>query len=130
MRAAKQALPRVIEKAVISQTIAYNAGITSFYVGRVGEELDRFLNVLLLGGQIGETISLHAATQAAAGDRWACVLCKWLHWTVERDHCPKTLTNTSTPIAAGLRAGAQLVAVATVVSVAYSSIFLLLKSAL
>lgn len=130
MRAAKQALPKVIEKAIVSQTIAYKAGITSFYAGRVGEELDRFLNVILLGGQIGETISLHAATEALAEARWACVLCKWLHWTVERDHCPKTLANTSTPIAAGLRAGVQLVAVATVLAFAYSSIFLLLRNIL
>lgn len=112
MQASKQPLDKVIEIAVVTQTRAFKRGITTLYIGRLGEEFDRFLNVAILRGQIGETISLHAATDALEGDRWACALCRWLHWTVERNHCAKTIAVIETPTAAGLRAGAQLVAIA------------------
>ena len=84
--------------------------ITDTYPGRVGEALDIFLNVLLLRGRAGQTISLHAAEDAPR-ERWACWLCRWLSLTVERDHCAKTLAGESISERGGLLAGGQLIVV-------------------
>jgi hypothetical protein len=79
------------------------------YVWRCGEELDRFLNVTLLGGMVGETISTHSAREASSR-RWACVMCRWLSFSVEKDHCAKTLAGQSISPRGGLKAGVQLLA--------------------
>ncbi len=90
--------------------------ITNSYAGRCGEELDRLLNVALLDGSVGETVSHHAATAEKAGKRWACLLCAWLSRTVEKDHCAKTLAGESISPRAGVLAGLQLLAVALALS--------------
>lgn len=89
------------------------------YLTNLGEGLDRFLNTVLLAGRFDQTISHHAATAQASGRVWGCLLCRWLSLTVERDHCPKTLADEAVSTAAGLKALAQLVLVATALSVAY-----------
>jgi hypothetical protein len=88
--------------------------ITDTYLGRVGEELDRFINVTVLDGAVGQTVSMHAAADAGQGKLWACMLCRWLSWTVETDHCRKTLQGEAVKTMTGVRAGVQLIALATV----------------
>lgn len=90
--------------------------ILDTYAGRVGRELDVFLNVVALGGAPGETVSTHAAEAAVKGQRWACVLCRWLALTVETAHCPKTLAGATVSPRAGLLAAIQLFAVALTLS--------------
>lgn len=81
------------------------------YFWNCGEALDQFLNVVLLDGDVGETISMHAAKSAEVPKVWACVLCRWLSWTVETNHCDKTLGNAAISRRGGLLAGMQLFAV-------------------
>jgi len=57
------------------------------YIVRLGEAIDALLNVVLLNGNVGETISLHAALAQQAGERWGCILCRVLNAVVERHHC-------------------------------------------
>lgn len=83
----------------------------------LGEELDTFLNVLLLwfvppATKRNQTISEHAAEAQTQKRLWGCVLCQWLSWTVERNHCGKTLRGAAMTRIAALKAGAQLVLVA------------------
>jgi hypothetical protein len=80
------------------------------YFWRVGEVLDQFLNVTVLDGQLGESISEHAAVDAAAGKWWACILCKYLAVTVDPTHCQDTLAGKQTSNIDGLKAGIQLLA--------------------
>lgn len=89
------------------------------YLRKVGVALDEFLNVLVLDGNVGDTISLHAAQQADNKKEWACLLCKWLSLTVEKNHCEKTLANEPTKAAAAIKAGLQLLAVASVLGACY-----------
>ena len=84
------------------------------YPYRCGEALDEGLNVVLFNGDPHVTISEHAADAQHAKRRWGCVLCQWLSWTVERNHCAKTLAGTSMTRLGALFAGAQLVTVAIV----------------
>jgi hypothetical protein len=88
------------------------------YLWRIGEALDQFLNVALLGGDVGETISYHAASKVDPPRRkqWACALCEWLSLTVEKDHCIKTLHGVSISERGGLKAGLQLVALALILN--------------
>lgn len=81
------------------------------YIWKAGEALNQFLNVTLLNGDVGETISYHTASSASQGKPWACVLCRWLALTVERNHCVKSLYGTPMSERAGLWAGLQLLAV-------------------
>lgn len=76
------------------------------YIRNLIISLDRYLNCLLLGGTPDQTISIHAALNQHK--KWGCILCKWLHWTVEQDHCAKALTNEDTSPEAGLKAFVQL----------------------
>jgi hypothetical protein len=78
---------------------------------RFGEALDQFLNVALLNGEVGETISMHAALSEIYRHRWACCLCCWLSRTVERNHCQKVLLGHSLSERGGLSAGLQLFAI-------------------
>jgi phosphatidylglycerophosphate synthase len=82
------------------------------YLWRAGEALDQFLNVVLFDGDVGETISYHAASKVAPPrrKRWACFLCVWLSMTVEKAHCIKTLHGVSISERGGLKAGVQLLA--------------------
>lgn len=82
------------------------------YLRNTGLALDRLLNAAILRGEPHETVSEHAAKEALQGKRWACRLCKWLHYTVEAKHCEKTLDpNTPTKTAACIKALAQMVVV-------------------
>lgn len=85
------------------------------WLRRFGMALDRLLNVVGSNGSPDETISIHAAHERK-DKLWACVMCKWLGLTVEKNHCDKVLTGEPTAPAAGLRALLQLVAVATVIA--------------
>ena len=72
------------------------------YLRNLTLALDRFLNVLLLGGRPDETISYNAAIAEKKGKKWGCYLCKFFHW-VEHHHCTKTFNNQQTGDDAGLR---------------------------
>jgi len=87
------------------------------YLRNVGLALDRFLNAVT-GGDSNETVSLRAATRATTPPpkKWACVLCKWLSLTVERDHCAKTLDpNAETKNAACIKALVQMIVVVWII---------------
>ena len=77
----------------------------------LGRQIDIWFNVTALGGRPGQTVSEHAAEDAAAGQRWACVLCQLLNIVVQPKHCQVTLDpNGVTPLSADARAaGAFLV---------------------
>ncbi len=79
------------------------------YLRHLTLSLDRFLNVVLLRGSAEQTISINAALNQ--DKKWGCYLCKWLSWTVEKDHCAKALRNEDTSPESGLKAFIQLVAV-------------------
>lgn len=83
----------------------FKAGLTR-YLTNFGEGLDRFLNAALFMGDYRETISLHSAEDEALPKPrlWACVMCKWLSLTVEKDHCPKTRRGAAMAQIAGLKA--------------------------
>lgn len=57
------------------------------YVRRVLKSLDQFANVLL-GGDVGETISQRAARLRDKGVVIGCVLCRLLD-LFDRNHCDK-----------------------------------------
>ena len=78
------------------------------YLRNVGLALDKLINAVA-GGAHDETVSERAAREELTGKRWACYLCKWFHYTVERNHCAKTLDpHTPTKIIACVRALAQM----------------------
>lgn len=85
------------------------------YIRRLALALDRFLNVLLLGGTSEQTVSISAAIARRDGKAWGCILCRWLSWTVERGHCEKALNDIDTEPAAGIRAFVQLIIVSGLV---------------
>lgn len=85
------------------------------YLRNIGISLDRFLNALLFAGSPDDTVSVHAANSQAQGRRWACILCRWLSWTVETNHCKKTLEDAPTKTAASLKALFQLLIVSVLV---------------
>ena len=87
-------------------------------IEQFGEAVDKRENQVFLGGSPNQTISMHAATAAAKGERWGCLLCWWLAHTVEFDHCGKTLAGTSTALWPALRAGWQLLVLAGVPALA------------
>ena len=63
--------------------------------------LDIALNVILLGGSPYETISGRVQKRVEAGDRWACVFCRFLGFASRNPkHCidsrvPDSLTTNS-----------------------------------
>ena len=66
-------------------------GALGWYLRQVGIAFDMFLNALT-GGVAGQTISLRAALgDGRRVSRW-CVLCRFLSWWVQRDHCHDQLT--------------------------------------
>lgn len=60
---------------------------TPSYLRRVFLSFDMFLNVLILGGELNETISRHATWSAKQGKRWGKILVKILNFFI-KDHCP------------------------------------------
>lgn len=52
---------------------------------RIAIGYDLLANVTL-GGNVGETISSRAGRHLARGDRWACVLCRFLD-VFQKNHC-------------------------------------------
>ncbi len=85
------------------------------YIRNVGLALDKLFNAVT-GGSHDETVSERAAREELVGKRWACKLCKWFHYTVERNHCAKTLDPSApTKTAACIRALLQMVVVVWVV---------------
>lgn len=83
------------------------------YLTRVGTALDVLLNCVLLNGDVDQTISEHAARAQQRGARWGCCLCWWLSRTIEAAHCHRVLAGKSEHPAAAVRAGVQLLLVAT-----------------
>jgi len=51
--------------------------------------IDQLLNTLM-GGDPDETISSRAAKAALAGQRWGCVLCRWLD-RLDAGHCARNI---------------------------------------
>lgn len=84
------------------------------YIQRCGDAIDCALNVLLFNGDVGQTISLHAAVAQRANRRWGCVLCWLLNWLVQHQHCPKQFdgkrTSWMTFIRASVAIGTLLIA--------------------
>lgn len=99
--------------------------ILNTYPGRCGEALDCGLNAVLFNGDPKESISRHSAREQKAGKRWACVMCRYLSATVEKDHCPKTLAGENISERAGLFAGLQLLAL--YLGITYGAVFGFLK---
>lgn len=56
------------------------------WLGNVLIWLDIGVNVLLLGGSPYETLSSRIGKRSDNGDRWACVICKWMD-KVDARHC-------------------------------------------
>jgi hypothetical protein len=56
------------------------------YLARCGREFDVCMNVLL-GGDMGCTLSYRAALAARDGRRWGCFMCWFLDWAVQEHHC-------------------------------------------
>jgi hypothetical protein len=89
------------------------------WLSRVGFALDSLLNVALLDGEIGETISEHAAMSAHAGKRWACVLCRALNVLVQRKHCDKVLSGQPTTGVPALRSFGLLILLCAAIAYAW-----------
>ncbi len=47
---------------------------------------DEALNVVVLDGEAGQTVSIHAADDQKTA-RWAAILCAILSFVVQHDHC-------------------------------------------
>lgn len=73
----------------------------------LGRQIDEWANVAIYGGRPGQTVSEHAALDAATGKIGACVLCGLLSVIVQWRHCSRTLdpNGPPTPPAAYVRAG-------------------------
>lgn len=54
--------------------------------------IDIGLNVLLFAGSPYETISSRVGKQRDKGERWACMICKWLDW-IDKQHCETAQVN-------------------------------------
>jgi hypothetical protein len=52
--------------------------------------IDQTFNVLVLDGDEDETISSHAGKAMLSGERWGCILCRFLE-LFEKDHCLKAI---------------------------------------
>lgn len=62
------------------------------YLANIAIWLDIGINVLLLGGSPYETLSSRIGKRRDKGDRWACMICKWLDKFDPR-HCETTQTD-------------------------------------
>jgi hypothetical protein len=51
---------------------------------------DQAANAAILNGNEDETISSRAARASARGERWGCVLCRFLN-VFDKDHCKKAV---------------------------------------
>jgi hypothetical protein len=59
----------------------------------------------LAGGLPNQTVSLRCAVANRQGKRWARVMCWFLSWAVQRDHCELQFTNAPSPWWVYVRAG-------------------------
>lgn len=73
------------------------------YIERCGIEFDVAVNVLL-GGQLGQTISMRCALADRAGKPWGRFMCWFLSWAVQEDHCALQFSNKRVPVLSYLRA--------------------------
>ena len=102
-----------------------NKGLT--YWERCGQEFDIACNVLL-GGDLGMTVSMRCALAALAGKHWAVVARAVLSRIVQRNHCTATLSSTPSPWFVYLRAGiAFAVAIAAVGAMVWALVELLIR---
>jgi hypothetical protein len=60
------------------------------YATRVLLEIDRFVNVVILGSKTPDTLSQRAAYAQQRGEKWACILCRVLDW-IAKDHCANSI---------------------------------------
>jgi hypothetical protein len=87
------------------------------YLARCGIEFDTAINVLT-GGELGETVSYRCAVAQRNGKAWGCIMCWFLNWAVQRNHCPDQFNAAPTPAFDMIRAGiAFAVGIAAVVSI-------------
>lgn len=70
---------------------------------------------VLLGGKVGQTLSMRAALGARDGKRGWCVLCALLSVLVQRDHCRVTLDGGPMPWMVYVRAAICFVAATALV---------------
>ena len=74
------------------------------YFDRLGVELDVLINVLL-GGNLGETVSMRCALASRSKKWWGCYMCEILHVIIEKDHCAKQFDDSPRVPLTVLRAG-------------------------
>jgi hypothetical protein len=61
----------------------------AYYLKNLALSLDQLLNTVL-GGDPDETLSRRAGRARNAGEKWGCILCKYLD-KIDPRHCEKTL---------------------------------------
>lgn len=95
---------KYIRQLVFGMIIAFVCllgDIVSFawMIGALIVQSPRFWNIALgkdqtfnaaIGGTHKETLSFRAAKAQLRGDKWGCILCKFLDY-IEKDHCKITL---------------------------------------
>jgi hypothetical protein len=86
-----------------------------WYLRQVGIAFDMFMNALL-GGVAGQTLSLRAALAARRRVWGWCVLCRFLSWWVQRDHCADQLNGVGMDEDEYFRAMVGLFALALILS--------------
>jgi hypothetical protein len=91
------------------------------YLNRCGVEFDVAVNVLT-GGNLGETVSLRAATGAIKKHiRGWCLFCRFLN-LVQEDHCALQFTDLPQPESVEIRAGvAFIVGISAIGGIGFSA---------
>ena len=69
-----------------------------------GLTFDVAVNVLFAGTPF-QTVSYRAAVAQRDGKPWGCLMCRFLSWAVQRDHCADQFTDTEAPAIVYVRAG-------------------------
>lgn len=59
------------------------------YGKRIAVAIDQLFNTLVNGSE-DETISSRAYKAALNGERWGCVLCRFLDW-LDKNHCEQSV---------------------------------------
>ena len=95
--------------AAVTVTLQLGGGSQKVF----GVALPVILAALFWHAKAGETVSVMAARSAQAGRRSGCLMCWFLNWAVQRNHCALSLS--PEPIAPPLAAGPWLVLYALVV---------------
>jgi hypothetical protein len=79
---------------------SWNATLAPFALYTSNPQDDYFYNVMLAfdelgnaltGGDPGETISSRAGKAREQGQEWACVLCAFLAWVTQTNHCQQSI---------------------------------------